>query len=598
MKFNFSSVKKLIKDNFMIIFCVFAIVLKQSVMQGSVSHSLTGDTFNGVYFNNPFALAHVATVLLLCVPIFLFKNRWKEYYAVAINAIFSIICLVDLWFYRATNHPLELKYFLYPELNNTLGISLYQPRRMDFLFVIDIVLLIALLIIGVNKNKKAKSSIKLAVISSLVLIVAIFTGIHLIGSDSDFDVLEASPGSSIRGKGVIGHKIWEVRRTLKDYNYDINEEEIDEVTQWLNNNKENLPDNEYKGIFKGKNLIFLQIESLEQFVINQKVYGQEITPNLNKLLGNSLYFSNIYEQNNAGSSIDCDLMVNTSVLPLGGDITTLTYPQKDYLGLPETLKDDGYTAALTHVEGSSAWYWAEAGIKYGYDKLWGINDYVLDEVVGYGLSDESFYRQFKEKLKELPEPFFTLSPTLSSHGPFSYAEEYKYLDLPEEVDENTMGGYLQGIHYADKQLGKFIEELDSMGYLDNSIVVIYGDHAGVNKYYKSHLEGLNMEGDWWKINESKVPLIMYSKDVIGKEFDVKGGLVDLYPTICYLLDVKNTEYQNYVMGRNLVNTNRTATVIPSGIVGTPSSEEEKEHLESAYDISRKYILNEYYKNKK
>ena len=80
--------------------------------------------------------------------------------------------------------------------------------------------------------------------------------------------------------------------------------------------KENLPNNEYFARSKGKNLIYIQVESLENFVIGQKINGKEITPNLNKLVQSSLYFPNTFEQVNEGTSSDADLMVNTSMLPL------------------------------------------------------------------------------------------------------------------------------------------------------------------------------------------------------------------------------------------------------------------------------------------
>ncbi|MDZ5001173.1 LTA synthase family protein, partial [Clostridium perfringens] len=99
-------------------------------------------------------------------------------------------------------------------------------------------------------------------------------------------------------------------------NKELTNSDINEVKTWLDNNKEIIPDNEYKGMLEGKNLIAIQVESLENFVINKKVYGQEITPTLNKLLSQSLYFDNIYEQNNSGTSSDADLMVNTSIFPV------------------------------------------------------------------------------------------------------------------------------------------------------------------------------------------------------------------------------------------------------------------------------------------
>ena len=276
-------------------------------------------------------------------------------------------------------------------------------------------------------------------------------------------------------KSPLGHHIYDAYKTLSKKLHVPNQEEMKQVDEWLKWNNESLPDNEYKGIAKGKNVVFLQIEALEDFVINQKVYGQEITPNLNKMIAKSgLYFNNIYEQNNAGNSIDADVMLSTGVLTLGDQITALTYPEVKYNSFARMVQKYGYTTATTHAERPGDWNWAElhkAG--FGIENIWDINDYTIDEYVGFGLSDKSLYTQFADKLETLKEPFYAMVPTLSSHGPFDIKEEYRELDLPKDLDETKLGGYFQSIYYADKQIGLFIDLLEEKGLMDNTIVVIY-----------------------------------------------------------------------------------------------------------------------------
>ena len=158
-----------------------------------------------------------------------------------------------------------------------------------------------------------------------------------------------------------------------------------DVDNWIEENKEDIEPNEYAGVFKGKNVLFLQIESLENFVINKKTNGKEITPFLNKLTREGLYFNNIYQQNNAGNSIDCDFLVNTSVYPLGGiTITALNYGEKVYSNsLPRILKSEGYETITTHAEENDSFNWNELHKNcFGVDKLWDITKYDYDETVG------------------------------------------------------------------------------------------------------------------------------------------------------------------------------------------------------------------------
>ncbi len=104
---------------------------------------------------------------------------------------------------------------------------------------------------------------------------------------------------------------------------------------------------------KGKNLIYIQVESLENFVIGKTVNGKEITPNLNKLVQKSLYFPNTFEQVNEGTSSDADLMVNTSMLPLRQGSTFFRYPNTNYNSLPNLLEGEGYATSAIHPDKGS-----------------------------------------------------------------------------------------------------------------------------------------------------------------------------------------------------------------------------------------------------
>ena len=149
---------------------------------------------------------------------------------------------------------------------------------------------------------------------------------------------EWSPFAMMQNASPLGYHVYEGVVAVEKKNMKPNEDEMKQVDQWLEWNNQKLPDNKYKGIFKGKNVIFMQIESLENFVIGQKVYGQEITPNLNKLMKKSFYFDDIYEQNNAGNSIDCDMMINSGLLTLGDSITFLTHANVKYPHFQEYLR--------------------------------------------------------------------------------------------------------------------------------------------------------------------------------------------------------------------------------------------------------------------
>ena len=118
------------------------------------------------------------------------------------------------------------------------------------------------------------------IISILVCFFIVFSWHYLFdikriaGSDIRFlqDDWEIAwnPSSKMANRSPLGHHIYDAYKTLSKKLHVPNQEEMKQVDEWLKWNNESLPDNEYKGIAKGKNVVFLQIEALEDFVINQK----------------------------------------------------------------------------------------------------------------------------------------------------------------------------------------------------------------------------------------------------------------------------------------------------------------------------------------
>lgn len=535
------------------------------------------------------------------------KNKQIVYY-VLLDVLYSILLVGDIWYYRVNNDFLGLKNIFFRGTFNPMGESLLNFRPIDIIFVVDIIFIIGFIFIKKLRNNEERKPWKCwfvirYCISFLAIAFFLVDVLSIHGWSYSMLTTRWTTLMSSRATGPMGYHVVEATKTISKVltSSSVPKNEKKDVDNWIEENKEDIEPNEYAGVFKGKNVLFLQIESLENFVINKKTNGKEITPFLNKLTREGLYFNNIYQQNNAGNSIDCDFLVNTSVYPLGGiTITALNYGEKVYSNsLPRILKSEGYETITTHAEENDSFNWNELHKNcFGVDKLWDITKYDYDETVGYGLSDRSFYTQVANKLQDEEQPFFLQMPTLSNHGPFDIDKIYRTLDLPPDVDQSYLGGYFESVAYSDRQIEMMFNKLDNEGLLDNTVVVIYGDHAGVHKYYNDDIQNLDYEDGWWKEYDQKIPLIIYSKDVKPKVVEAAGGQVDILPTLCYLMGIDKEKYENTSMGRVLVNTNRNATVIKGNeIVGQVSSEEEKEHLLKAYQIGEIIIKRDLFNKK-
>ena len=581
---------------------ILIILVIKSIIFIGIGSSNTGKTFSGFKIEKELILAQLAFIGILMFISLFFKGKRQITYLIIVDIVYSLILIADIWYYRASRNYLGLRHILFKDMFNPMHESLINPNKLDLLFLIDIPILIYIRV-KIKNILNCKRNIKLSILGIILCILTIYITHYLIDIKDitkgrvKFMSVEWSPFIMAQNQSPIGYHLYEAIRAIEKKNFQGNKDEIKQVDDWLAWNNKKLTDNKYKGIFKGKNVVFLQIESLENFVIGKKVLGQEITPNLDKLMKKSFYFDNIYEQNNAGNSIDCDMMANTGLLTLGDSITFLTHSDVKYKSLPRILNENGYTTISTHAERASDWNWSEAHSNaLGYQDMWDIDSYKLDDIFGMGLSDHSFLNQYADKLKTLKEPFFSTIPTLSSHGPFDLPDKYRELKLPKNIDDTKLGGYFQSVHYTDKQIGFFIDKLEKLGLLNDTVLVIYGDHGGVHKYYNDEIQNVPLEGDWWKERDYKIPLFIYGNGIEGKTISVAGGQTDIVPTVLYLLGIDVKE--NIFMGRNLLNTNRNSTVIKGNkIVGNPT-EEERKRLEKAYTIADYIIKNKYFEAKK
>ncbi len=535
-----------------------------------------------------FALIALSFCLLL-------KGRKHMWYLAIFNLVFSIILIFDIWHFRGFGAFLSMHQL--SELVNldNLGDSiLSMARPLDIFVIFDslVIFIGAFFIKKPYKNTKRNIPYFLIFITVPVLTLTYAhykLDIQKTGPQFLFKTCW-TPAQTITDLSPIGYHIYDVYTYFKDSRtVSLNTSSRQELENWFNDKKENLPDNKYKGIFKGKNLLILQVESLENFVIGKSIDGQEITPNLNKLLGNSIYIPNIYEQVNLGTSSDADLMTNTSVYPVRRGSTFFRFPNNSYNSLPLMMQSKGYSTLAIHPDKGAYWNWMPALKSIGFQECIDAKRFKQDELIGLGLSDGSYFKQVEPIIAVQKQPFYTFMVTLTSHGPFDIPQKYRKLKLKEDFDTTKMGGYLQSVHYTDEQIGKFIEKLDQDHILDNTVVVVYGDHCGVHKYYQDEIEKIEPSESWWQEENKRVPLIIYQKSYQGEISPVIGGQVDIMPTVAYLMGIDENKFSNTAMGRILLKTTKNYAVLANGtFIGDAASEKEKqtaiEGLEKADEI--------------
>ena len=358
--------------------------------------------------------------------------------------------------------------------------------------------------------------------------------------------------------------------------------------------------NEYTNIFEGRNVIVIHAESMQDIALNRTFNGEEVTPNLNRLIDEGLFFTNFYSQVSVGTSSDTELTFNTSLMPTQNGTAFVSYFDRTYIATPSLMKEKGYYTFSMHANNADFWNRRAMHESLGYDKFYSKETYDVDKenVIGLGLSDKEFFAESVEKIKKISEEhekYYGLLITLTNHTPFSDIDKYGEFAVTmkttitnedgttEEIEapylEGTkLGNYFKSVHYADAALGEFFQAMDEAGLLDNTVVILYGDHDArlprsdynlMNNYdpitdsVKSKDDETYEEYDSFDYElDRKVPLLIWTKDgkVKGK-VDYTMGMYDVMPTIGNMLGF----YNKYALGHDIFETKENNIVVfPNG----------------------------------
>ncbi len=330
----------------------------------------------------------------------------------------------------------------------------------------------------------------------------------------------------------------------------------DQVLDDVNEGKKDTETANYQGLCKDKNLIVIQIESLQNFVIGATYNGQELTPNLNALLEkDSLYFNKYYTNIGKGNTVDAEFTSLNSLYPVIDRECYSLYTTNTFNGLPWLMRGEGYSTLAIHGYEGTFWNREKAYPYQGFEDFISQEDLISDEIIGLGISDKSMFRQSIDILKKQEKPFFSFIITLTNHHPYILPEELATIDLLPEDQGTAFGNYLETVAYTDAAIGEFIEQLKEAGLYDDTVIAMYGDHHGLNsnmdENYKTVSSFIGKSYDYDEM--FKVPLIIHvPKSNVTETISITGGQIDFLPTIANLFDISIP--QPYVMGQDLLNS--------------------------------------------
>lgn len=339
--------------------------------------------------------------------------------------------------------------------------------------------------------------------------------------------------------GLPGFHGYDAYQTIQEWmnRRELTSEEIDELNQYLDK-KQKEPALEF-GKYKGKNVIVLQLEAIQSFLIGKSINGQEITPNMNQFINEMYYFPNAYHQAFQGRTSDAEFVTNTSLYPVTKGVVYKRYGTHTYPSIASSLKKKDYHTFAFHAWEKSFWNRAQVYKNYPFDTFYGIEDFKSKEQVGWSVGDEPMLVEMVDVLKE-SQPFYGFGITLSSHHPYTIDGKYYELNV-EGIEDNLLRHYIHAAHYVDRALGTFKKKMEAEGLWDNTIVFIYGDHdAGITltDHDRSVLDMGNNNFTDWNMKKGIVYFAHAPGQKEGMTIEHPVGQADTAPTILSWLGIE------------------------------------------------------------
>lgn len=320
------------------------------------------------------------------------------------------------------------------------------------------------------------------------------------------------------------------------------------------------PNPEYFGMAKGRNVIYIHLESFQQFLIDYKLKVDdkeyEVTPFLNSLYHSkeTFAFSNVFNQVKAGKTSDAETMIETGLFGLNQGSFMVNYGGTNtQQAAPFILSKNGYnSSAVFHGNAGSFWNRNTAYKQWGYNYFFDASYFTKQNSSNsfqYGLNDKYMLKDSIKYLERLQQPFYTKFITVSNHYPYTTSLSGDDLGFPlAKTQDETINGYFATANYLDSSIKAFFDYLKESGLYKNSIIVLYGDHYGISNSRNPALApllGKNSE-TWSSYDNAMLQRVPYMVVVPGIDkggiIDTYGGEIDMLPTLEHLLGIESNKF--------------------------------------------------------
>ncbi len=324
--------------------------------------------------------------------------------------------------------------------------------------------------------------------------------------------------------------------------------------------------NDYTGLFEGKNLIIIMMESVNDIMINEEYY-----PNFYKLYSEGWHFSNHYSPRNSCATGNNEMSGMVSLYSISDSCTANKYKTNTYYeAIFNLFNDSGYETTSMHNYTEGYYRRSIIHASMGSKKYYGVQALKIPFYYEYGkwASDEDFMKKVLTILDKYDEntKFMTWLTTVSSHQPYSFESPYGDLYLSEFKNTKyniTTKRYMSKLKVLDNGLGILIKGLEERNLLDDTVIVLFADHYpyGLAKSNIQKVLGYDVTKDSLA---DKTPLVIYNPSLKATEYTQYTTYMNLTPTLANLFNLNNYDPRLYLGHDALANDYESRIVFADG----------------------------------
>ena len=555
--------KKLFKTNILNtrlgLFSLIAILLwLKNLFAYAVDFHLRLENINEYFILliNPIA----TTVFLLAIALYVRRKKASYITMMIIYFLMSLLLFSNVVYYREFTDFITVNTMLGAgKVASGLGESALRLfRPYDVIYFLDFIIIGVLLL--TKKIKTDARPVRARVAVSVTLLSVVFFLFNLFMAETERPQLlgrQFSRDYIVKFLGLNAFTVYDGITTYQtnQVRAEASANDMKQVEDYVKQQYA-APDDSKFGIAKGKNVIYIHLESFQQFLVNYKLKDEngvehEVTPFINSLYNSKSTFSfdNFFHQVGQGKTSDAETLLENSLFGLDqGSLFTQVGGKNTFEAAPDILKQtQGYTSAAFHGNAGNFWNRNETYKRLGYDYFFDASYYDTsssEDMAEYGLLDKPFFEQSESLLSSLPQPFYTKFITVGNHYPYKMNQDLVTIDKAETGDA-SVDNYFQTARYADEAIEQFFNQLKELGLYDNTMIVLYGDHYGISDNHNKAMEQVIGKDitPYDSTNLQRVPLLIHVPGMQGETNHTYGGQIDLLPTVLHLLGI---DTQNFI----------------------------------------------------